>query len=113
MSVVVPTAPSSVLATAISKAEIDVIWQPPRRPNGIIARYDILYQPAMAVGNIMFSVTLKGNFVNALQRTLTGLEENTTYFITVVAHTDFSSGQMSSLKEQKTFGPEGIVYCHT
>jgi hypothetical protein len=108
----VPTAPASVLATAMSRTEIDVIWQPPKHPNGIITRYEILYQPTMAAGNIMFSVQLKGDLVNSLQYTITGLQENTMYIISVVANNDFSSSQLSSQKEQKTLGPGDTQHAH-
>lgn len=104
-----PTAPAFIFAAAISKTSIVLVWQPPERPNGIIMGYQIRYQPVTAVGNLIFLVQLMGNLAESRQHSLKGLEENTTYSLSVAASTATTLGQMSLPETKKTFGPQGSL----
>ncbi len=81
-------------ATALSPTEIQVNWTdvPEIDQNGIITEYEVMYEPLMSFGG-----TLSTTVVNTTNMyiTLSDLEENGGYNISVRAYTSMEPGPYS------------------
>ena len=95
--------PQNVTATAVSSTEIEVSWEevPAIDQNGIITVYEIMFEPLETFGGVLVteSVNTTGPMLNI---TLTGLEEDVEYNISVRAYTDVGPGPYSDDVTERT-----------
>ena len=95
--------PQNVTATAVSSTEIVVSWEdlPAICQNGVIAMYEILYEPLETFGEIT-SDTVNTSDGSVLMMVLTGLEEYVEYNISVRAYTSAGPGPYSDPVTERT-----------
>ena len=87
--------PQNVAATVLSSTEIQVNWTevPDIDQNGIIAQYQVMYEPLMTFGVLNTTIINISNLTMSI--TLMGLEEYVEYSISVRAYTSVGPGPYS------------------
>jgi len=96
-SILVPSAVTSLQAVAVNATAINVTWQPPINPNGIV-----LYR--VTVPSLPFSETT----INATSLIVNGLDAYTAYCVTVTAYN--TAGHSDSLEETVTTQESGNLF---
>lgn len=102
--IIVPSSsPVNVTAFVGSSTAIIVTWSPllPIDQNGIITRYDIMYQPQETFGGSIATQTtnVSGSVMSV---TLMDLQEFVTYDISIRAYTNMGPGPFSVMATTKT-----------
>ena len=86
--------PQNVNATSLTSTTIDVSWEevPPANRNGIITRYEVMYEPLETFGERLISETRN---TSNLSIVLDGLHPFVEYNVSVRAYTSAGSGPPS------------------
>ena len=89
-----PTPPRNLQLSVVSSTSISVTWEEPETKNGHIKRYAVLYGKASDnLGKVVYT--------SDTTYLLSSLEENTEYFVQVLAETSVT-GNPSEIKRLKT-----------
>ncbi|EGD83293.1 hypothetical protein PTSG_12094 [Salpingoeca rosetta] len=82
-----PTKPANPTAVSVCAREVEVRWQPPAQPNGVVARYEVWQQGQQGAAAVR--VYSGSN----LSTRVTNLDPDTTYAFRVIAFTTLQSEQ--------------------
>ena len=91
--------PTNVNASAISPRVIYITWSPPPfiDQNGIITEYSLTYRGVDRDFEEKSISILTANTRSTTSRTVSDLEEDTDYIITIRAHTIIGAGPISTV----------------
>ncbi|NXR00746.1 SDK2 protein, partial [Sagittarius serpentarius] len=82
-----PSAPSSIRFSELTTTSVNVSWEPPPLPNGVLEGYRLVYEPCMPVDGVskIVTVDVKGN--SPLWMKVKDLAEGVTYRFRIRAKT--------------------------
>ncbi len=97
--------PRNVSATASTSTSALVTWEklPEASRHGVITHYEVQYEPLVSVGGLVLGGAVSTEDGSQLTLSVTELEEDMEYNVTVRAHTAVGGGPSSPVVTVRTF----------
>ena len=98
----------SGLLYAMGPTAINIVWNPPTIPNGIITVYEIRYRESTSTGPYNITNTTNTQYSNV---SIVGLIPNTSYTIGVRAYTSIGPGEWTDREYTMAQIRKELKYC--